>query len=397
MGLTIGIVANEPSGDQLGALLLRALRERVPEVRCVGVAGPLMQAEGATSLMPLERLSVMGLVEVLQVLPDLLRARAELLRYFLARPPDVFIGVDAPDFNLGLERRLRAAGIATVHLVSPTVWAWRAGRVRGIRRAVDLMLSIFPFEAEFLRQQQVPVRYIGHPLADAIPLQVDQARARADLGQAPTGPLVALLPGSRRGEVERLAAPLLLTALACWRARPALRFIAPMVSAGLSERFDAWRARLAPTLPLQLVSGQSRRVIAAADLVLTASGTATLETLLLGRPMLVAYRMHPLTWWLVKSLGLVKVRYAAMANLLAGRELAPEFIQGRCDPRWMAPALLALLDDAPRQAEVRSEYDRIHRLLRQDAARSGATAILELIARRAGATATRAPGDLAPG
>jgi len=395
MGLTIGIVANEPSGDQLGALLLRALREQMPDARFVGVAGPLMQAEGCKTLMPLERLSVMGLVEVLRVLPDLLRARAELLHHFLAAPPDLFIGVDAPDFNLGLERRLRAAGIVTVHLVSPTVWAWRAGRVRGIRRAVDLMLSIFPFEAEFLQSQRVPVRYIGHPLADAIPLETDQAAARAQLGQSPAGPLVALLPGSRRSEVERLAAPLLLTALACHRQRKALRFIAPMVSPALSRRFDALRAQLAPALPLQLVSGQSRTVITAADLVLTASGTATLETLLLGRPMLIAYRMHPLTWWLVKDLRLVKVPYAAMANLLVGRELAPEFIQGRCDPRWMAPALLALLDDAPRRAEVRAEYARVHRLLRRDAARTGAAAILELIAARARPGAASAIADLA--
>ncbi|MBK1620456.1 lipid-A-disaccharide synthase [Lamprobacter modestohalophilus] len=445
----IGIVANEPSGDQLGALLVQALRERRPELRFIGVAGPKMLAAGCETLLPMERLSVMGLVEVAKVLPDLLRARRDLVRGLQQLNPLLVIGVDAPDFNLGLERRLRARGIPTVHLVSPTVWAWRPGRVKQIRRSVDLMLSIFPFEADFLREHRVPVTYIGHPLADDFPLQPDREAACRALGisldslvavatdpslvvqavdkhvgvsNAPSaedsgveGPtataaapkaikppaskpqaiktqaskpceesgtaLIAILPGSRRSEVELLGRPMLETAAWCHRRRPGLRFIAPMVSEALRQRFEAMRCEMAPQLPLKVVNGQSREAMAAADLVLTASGTATLEALLSKRPMLVAYRLHPLTYWLVTRLRLIKVRYAAMANLLVGRELAPEFLQGRCRADLMGPALLALLDDAERRAEIDAAYREIHRELRQNAAHRAAEAILALIDR----------------
>ncbi|MBK5930859.1 lipid-A-disaccharide synthase [Halochromatium salexigens] len=397
----IGIVANEPSGDQLGALLIQALRALRPELRFVGVAGPRMLAQGCETLLPMERLSVMGLVEVARVLPDLLRARRELIARLRQLKPLVVIGIDAPDFNLGLERRLRVQGLATVHLVSPTVWAWRAGRVKQIRRAVDLMLSIFPFEAEFLRAQRVPVDYIGHPLADEIPLDPNCEAARLVLGLLPEIPaadggadaeraaefgtaLIAILPGSRRSELELLGPPMLETAAWCHARRPGLRFIAPMVSETLRERFEAMRRARAPEVPLRLVDGQSREVMAAADLVLTASGTATLEALLSKRPMLVAYRLHPLTYWLVTRLRLIKVRYAAMANLLVGRELAPEFLQERCRAEFMGPALLRLLDDADRRAEIEHSYRQIHLQLKQNAARRAAAAILALIDKRGG-------------
>jgi lipid-A-disaccharide synthase len=379
---TLGIVANEPSGDLLGAALVRALRALLPEASFVGVAGPRMLAEGCTTLMPQERLSVMGLVEVLKELPDLLRARAELVRHFAAAPPAVLIGVDAPDFNLGLERRLRRRGVPTVHLVSPTVWAWRPGRVKGIRRAVDLMLCIFPFEETFLREHGVDAHYIGHPLADEIPLEDQGAAARAELGLAPTDTVVALLPGSRRSEVSRLAAPLLETALWCHRRRPGLRFVAPMVSDSLRALMAEEQQRSAPELDLQLLSGRSRDAVSAADVVVTASGTATLETLLLKRPMLVAYRLNTLTYRLVMALKLIKVPYAAMANLLAGEELAPEFIQDRCRADLMGPALLAMLDDAPRRAAIARRYAEIHQQLRRDAARTGAERILDLLRAR---------------
>lgn len=382
MSTTIGIVANEPSGDLLGAALVRALRELLPGMQFVGVAGPRMLAEGCTTLMPQERLSVMGLVEVLKELPDLLRARAELVRYFAAAPPAALIGVDAPDFNLGLERRLRRRGIPTVHLVSPTVWAWRPGRVKGIRRAVDLMLCIFPFEETFLREHGVDAHYIGHPLADEIPLQDQGAEARAELGLTASDSVIALLPGSRRSEVSRLAEPLLETALWCHRHRPGLRFVAPMVSDGLRALMVEAQRRIAPELDLRLLSGQSRVAVAAADVVLTASGTATLETLLLKRPMLVAYRLSSLTYRLVMALNLIKVPFAAMANLLAGEALAPEFLQERCRAELMGPALLAMLDDAPRRAEIARRYAAIHRDLRRDAARTGAERILALLRER---------------
>jgi len=380
LSLTIGIVANEPSGDQLGASIVRALKRRLPDARFVGVAGPKMQREGCETLLPMERLSVMGLVEVLKVLPELLRLRRYLVRYFRANRPDVFIGIDAPDFNLGLETRLRQAGVLTVHVVSPTVWAWRAGRVKSIRRAVDLMLSLFPFEEAFLRENGVPARYVGHPLADEIPLQVDAAAARAGLRLPTEGEVVALLPGSRMSEVARLSVPMLETALWCQQRRPGLRFVVPLVSQRLLLEFDARRREIAPDLDCVLLNGRSQEAIAAADCVLTASGTATLETLLLKRPMLVAYRVNALTYRLVVALKLIKVPFAAMANLLVGRELAQEFLQDRCRADLMGPALLTLLEDRPRRDGIAAEYARVHRTLRHDAARQAADAVIDLLA-----------------
>jgi lipid-A-disaccharide synthase len=377
--LRVGIVANEASGDILGAALAREIRRRRPDVRFVGVAGPRMQEAGCESLFAMERLSVMGLMEVLAHLRELLRLRRDLFRYFIEDPPDVFIGVDAPDFNLGLERRLREAGIRTVHMVSPTVWAWRPGRVKTIRRSVDLMLSVFPFEETFLRRHGVPARYVGHPLADEIPVEIDRAAARGALGLPQVAPIIALLPGSRMGEVERLAEPFLETARRCLAARPDLQFAVPLVSTRLRERFAEELARVAPRLPVTLVDGRSREVLAAADVVLTASGTATLETLLSKRPMVVAYRVHPISYHLVKQLGLVKVPYIAMANLLAEQELAPEFIQDRCRAELLAPAVLAFLDDPAAVAEIQAKYRDIHLGLRKDAAASAARAVLELV------------------
>ena len=392
-GLRVGIVANEASGDLLGGALVRELRRLVPGLECTGVAGSVMQAAGCTTLFPLERLSVMGLTEVLGHLPELLGLRRQLLDHFRADPPAVFIGIDAPDFNLGLERRLRAHGIPTVHLVSPTVWAWREGRVKGIRRAVDLLLCVFPFEEAFLRGHGVPARFVGHPLADEIPLAVDRAAARAALGLPADGALVALLPGSRASEMSRLAVPFIETAARLRAARPGLGFVVPLVNARLRAAFSAHLARIAPDLPVTLVDGQSREAITAADCVLTASGTATLETLLLKRPMVVAYRVHPLTYRLLRLLRMVKVPYAAMANLLAGRELAPEFLQGRCRAELLAPAVLAFLDDPVRVAEVTDEYARIHAGMRHDASRTAALAVLDLIGWAPGAAVSSANGQ----
>jgi lipid-A-disaccharide synthase len=377
--LTIGIVANEASGDLLAGALVREIKALCPGARFLGVAGPHMLAEGCETLVDMERLSVMGLTEVLGHLRELLGIRRMLARHFLADRPDVFVGVDAPDFNLALERRLRSAGIPTVHLVSPTVWAWRPGRVKVIRRSLDLLLCIFPFEEAFLRGHGVPARYVGHPLADEIPLQPDQGAARASLGLPAQGTLVAILPGSRVGEVEALAVPFVQAALHCFRERPELRFVAPLLNARLRRIFEASLAREAPELPIALVEGRSREVLAAADLVLTASGTATLEGLLLKRPMVVGYRVHPLTYQLVTQLRLVKVPYVAMANLLVGRALAPEFLQGRCRPELLAPALLAFLDDPARMRQVQAEYLRVHESMRHNAARTAALAILDLV------------------
>jgi lipid-A-disaccharide synthase len=385
--MKIGIVASEPSGDLLGAALVRELKAQVPCACFVGVAGPQMQAAGCDTLVPMERLSVMGLTEVLRHLRELLRIRGDLIRYFLDWRPDVFIGVDAPDFNLGLERRLREADIRTAHLVSPTIWAWRAGRVKTIRRSLDLMLSIFPFEEEFLRRHGVPARYVGHPLADEIPPQNDPVLSRAQLGMMPLGgPVLALLPGSRMSEVRLLSAPFLQTARWCLERYPGLRFTVPLVTQTLRALFTEVLQREAPALPITLVDGRSRDVIAAADCVLTASGTATLETMLINRPMVVGYRMSPVTYRLIRGLKLVNVPYVAMANLLAGRELAPEFIQGRCRAELMGPAVLALLQDPDLVREVRSAYQEIRGQLRRNAGQKAAAAVLELV--QGGARAT---------
>jgi len=377
--MKIGIVANEVSGDWLGAAVLRALKARVPDARLVGVAGPRMQAAGCESLMPMERLSVMGLTEVLRHLGGLLRIRRELTRSLLAWRPDVFIGVDAPDFNLGLERRLRKAGIRTVHLVSPTIWAWRAGRVKTIRRSMDLMLSVFPFEADLLRKHGVPARYIGHPLADEISPQADPVPARTRLGIPPEGQVLALLPGSRVSELKLLAGPFLQTARWCLERHPGLRFVVPLVTPTLRALFTEVLRREAPDLPVTLVDAQGQDVIAAADCVLTASGTATLETLLINRPMVVGYRMSPMTYHLLSGLNLVKVPYAAMANLLVGRELAPEFIQNRCRADLLGPAVLEFLESKDRVNEIRAAYREVHGRLRRNAGHQAAAAVLALV------------------
>lgn len=377
--LRIGIVANEPSGDRLGAGLIRAIRARCPSVRFEGVAGPQMLAEGCSGLVPMEQLSVMGLVEVARHLPRLLAVRRHLARHFLRNRPLVFIGVDAPDFNLGLEAWLRRAGIKTVHYVSPTVWAWRPGRVKTLRRSVDLLLSLFPFESEFLERHDVPVRYVGHPLAGEIELEPDRQGARHRLGLDQVGSLMALLPGSRASEVRSLSTVFIESARWCLRRRPDLHFVVPLVNTTARGLFEEALRATAPDLPLTLVDGNSRDVLAAADLVLTASGTATLEALLYKRPMVVAYRLHPLTYRIAKTFKLLKVPYVAMANLLAGEELAPEFIQDACRPEAIGAALMEFVDHPRRVAEIQSRYLAMHREMRRDAGDRAAEAVLELI------------------
>jgi len=376
--LRIAIVANEPSADLLGAGLLRALRAQGPtEIELTGIGGPLMAAEGMHSLYPQERLAVMGLWEVLKHLPELLRIRRDLARRLLQDPPDLFLGIDAPDFNLGLEKRLRRAGIPTFHYVCPTVWAWRQGRVKKVRAAAEQVLCIFPFEPEFLARHGVPGRFVGHPLADEIPMQVDAAAARQALGLPMNGPLLALLPGSRRNELRFLADDFLRAALLVWQQRPALHCVVPLLNPGLREQFEQRRQAVAPELPVTLIDGRSREVLAAADLALTASGTATLEALLLKRPQVVAYRVHPLTYRIVAGLKLVKVRFFAMANLLADEAIAPEFIQHAITPEALANALLEILEQPKRQAHYIEVAERVHREMKMDASANAAAAILQ--------------------
>jgi len=380
--LRIGIVANEPSGDLLGAGLMRELKKRVPEVVFDGVGGPLMESEGMVSLVPMERLSVMGLVEVLKHLPGLLSIRNGLKRHFFAQPPDVFVGVDAPDFNLGLEKNLKLAGIPTIHYVSPTVWAWRPGRVRKIRDSIDLILSIFPFEVEFLRSHGVAVDYIGHPLADEIALDANQLAARGKLNIPPQARVIAMLPGSRMSEIEALAATFIKTAKVCRNREPDLHFVVPMINGKTRAAFEAiWRT-VAPELELNLLDGASREAMSSANAVLSASGTATLEALLLKRPMVVAYRLNPLTYQIVKSFNLVKTPFIAMSNLLAGEELAPEFIQDEATPEALSGALLSILNSPDKRDYIQSVYSRIHRQLRQGSSAKAAEAVLRLVRER---------------
>lgn len=369
--LLVALVAGEASGDILGAGLMQALKQKHPQVEFIGVGGPRMEAEGLVSAFPMERLAVMGLVEVLGRLRELLGRRKRLIRDLIAAQPDVFIGIDAPDFNLTLELKLRQAGIRTVHYVSPSVWAWRQKRVLKIRQACDLMLTLFPFEARFYHDHQVPVRFVGHPLANTIPLEVDRRAARAALELDENERVVALLPGSRGGEVGRLGALFLDAAERLCALRPGIRFVLPCANAERRAQLEIMLA--GRNLPLLLLDGRSHEALAACDAVLIASGTATLEALLHKRPMVVAYKVAPLTYRILRRL--VKSPYISLPNLLAERLLVPELIQDAATPEALAQTVLPLLDDGAVQTE---SFDRIHRALRQDASQQAADAVLKL-------------------
>jgi lipid-A-disaccharide synthase len=377
--LRVGIVAGESSGDQLGAALIAALRERVPDLQCFGVAGPKMVAAGCEAWAGAEELAVMGLAEVVRHLPRLLRLRASLAARFLASRPDVFVGVDAPEFNLGLAKRLHAQGIRTVQYVSPQVWAWRQGRVRNIGRTCDLVLCLLPFETAFYSSHGVPAAFVGHPLADQIPMEVDRQGARAALGLNTSATIVALLPGSRVGEVERLGTDFLQAAAWLAERRPDLEFIAPMATARARELFES-KQREVPAAPkILLLEGRAQEALAASDAAIVASGTATLETLLSRRPMVVAYRFSALTAFLLRRLRLVNVPYFSQPNLLLGRPLVPEFLQEQVSGAAIGAALLGRLSDSAYLRELDEEFRRVHEALRGGAAARAAGAILGLL------------------
>ncbi len=363
----------------LGAGLIREILVKYPGAQFEGIAGPAMLEAGCHSMFPMERLSVMGLVEVLRHLPELLSIRRALKDHFIANPPDLFIGIDGPDFNLGLERKLKQAGIPTVHYVCPAFWAWRPKRVNKIRQATNLVLSILPFEQKILQQYKVASAYVGHPMADDIPLEVDQPAAQKRLGLSSAVQIVALLPGSRRSEVEALADIFLQTAMLFWQRRPNTHFVVPLVNSSIRELFEQRLHRYAPGLPLTLLDGNSRDAMLAADVVLVASGTATLEALLLKRPMVVAYRLNPFTYWILTTFRLLKIEHVALANLLAGREIAPEFIQDAATPGVLARALQRLLESPTLIADIQATSTKIHQELRRDASRSAVDAVLPLI------------------
>ena len=372
--LRVALVAGEASGDILGASLMQALRARHPQVEFIGVGGPLMEAQGLQSYFPMERLAVMGLVEVLGRLPELLSRRRQLARTLIEAKPDVFIGIDAPDFNLGLELKLRRAGIKTVHYVSPSVWAWRQKRVLQIREACDLMLCLFPFEAQFYDAFQVPVRFVGHPLADAIPVQADRAAAREALDLPQDCHVVALMPGSRGGEVSRLGSLFLDAAVRLRTLRPGVRFVLPCASPERRRQLE--EMLVGRDLPLTLLNGRSHEALAACDAVLIASGTATLEALLYKRPMVVAYKVAALTYVILKRM--VKSPYISLPNLLAERLLVPELIQDAATAESLAQLLAPLLEGGQVQT---LGFDVIHRALRRDASVQAAEAVLAVAGR----------------
>lgn len=379
--LRVGIVAGESSGDQLGAALIAALRERVPDAGFFGVAGPKMIAAGCEAWAGAEELAVMGLTEVLHHLPRLLRLRASLADRFLASRPDVFVGIDAPEFNLGLAKRLHAHGLKTVQYVSPQVWAWRQGRVRNIGRACDLVLCLLPFETAFYSRHGVRAAFVGHPLADQIPLEVDREAARAALGMDTSATVIALLPGSRMGEIGRLGADFVRAAAWLAERRPELRFIAPMATARAREVFESKQAEVPGAPKILLLEGRAQQALAACDAAIVASGTATLETLLSRRPMVVAYRLGAVTAFLLRRLRLVKVPYFSQPNLLVGRPLVPELFQEQVSGATLGEALLGRLSDREYLRQLDHEFRKVHETLRGGAAGRAAEAILTLLQR----------------
>ncbi len=374
--MRIGIVAGELSGDLLGAGLIYALKAKYPNAIIEGIGGPKMLAAGFHSHFPLETLSVMGLVEVLKHYFEIKKCHDSLAEYFLQQPPDVFIGIDAPDFNISLEYKLKKAGIPTVHYVSPSVWAWREYRLAKIARACDLMLTLFPFEADYYHQHNIPVCFVGHPLADAIPLHTDQKLARKKLGLNTNGKLIALLPGSRFNEVTQLTNAFLKTANCLLKQQPDLVFIVPLVNPKIKQYFVA---QIPNELPIHLLDGQSHEIMAAADVILMASGTATLEAMLLKRPMVVTYRMANLTYWLAKFL--VHIPYISLPNLLAKKKLVPEYIQNQVITENLAPAILEWLNNSNKVQILQNSFTKLHHNLRQSANQKAAQAILSLISK----------------
>ena len=377
--MLIAIAAGESSGDALGAGLIEAIRRDAPAARFVGIAGPGMRAAGCEAWNQSEELSVMGLAEVLRHLPRLLRLRRRFAERLLAAPPDVFVGIDSPDFNLPLAAKLKARGIRTVQYVSPQVWAWRQSRVSRIARAVDRVLCVLPFELDFYARHGVAAEFVGHPLADEIPLVVDRNAARDALGIDREATLLALLPGSRRAEVVALARPFAETA--GWLAErvAGLEVAVAIAHAGLVPEWKARTAGCAAAGRATRFVGRARELMAAADVVLTASGTASLETMLSKRPLVVAYRMSRFSYWLLRRMGIAKLPFYSLPNLLAGRELAPEFVQEAVRADLLGPALLERLERGPADDENLAVMQSIHAQLRQGGSAAAARAVLALV------------------
>lgn len=372
-----GMVAGEASGDLLAGLLLGGLRARWPDLVAQGIGGPKMAAQGFEAWWPHDKLAVRGYVEVLSHYRELAGIRNQLAERLLAAKPDLFIGVDAPDFNLDLEARLKAGGIRTVHFVSPSIWAWRGKRIEKIRQAVDAVLCIFPFEPEIYAKSGIAAHYVGHPLADTIPLEVPRTEARAALGLGDES-VVALLPGSRRSEIQYIAPRLFAAAAEMAGLRSGLRFILPVVP-GLRHLIEPLRRQYADRVTVELLDGRSHEALAACDVTLIASGTATLEAALFKRPMVITYAMHALSWQMMKRMKYQP--WVGLPNILLRDFAVPELIQGDATPQRLAHATLAWLDDAPRCAELQRRFQALHLELKRDTARAATDAIAEILAR----------------
>ncbi len=378
---TIAIVAGEISGDILGAGLIRALRSRYPNARFIGVAGPQMLAQGCETLFDMEELSVMGLVEVLKHLPRLLKRRRQVIETMLALKPDIFIGIDAPDFNLGIEEKLKANGIKTVHYVSPSVWAWRQNRVHKIARATDLVLAFLPFEKAFYDRFNVPCRFIGHTMADAIALKPNRAEACQVLNISAQSRYVVILVGSRGSEVQFLAEPFLQAAQLLKQQFPDVAFLVPLVNEKRKAQFLQIKAQVAPDLDVILLDGNARNAMIAADATLLASGTAALEAMLCKSPMVVGYKMKPMTYWLAQRL--VKTEYISLPNLLANAALVPELIQDACNPQnlaaHLAPYLAADEQSQKQTAQLKQRFVQLHQAIQCDADAQAAQAVADVL------------------
>lgn len=376
----IGMVAGETSGDLLAGLLLGGMKARWPDLSSQGIGGPKMAAQGFEAWWPHEKLAVHGFnMEVLRRFREIWTIRRRLGDRLLADRPDVFIGVDAPDFNLGLEARLKEQGVKTVHFVSPSIWAWRGGRIKKIHRSVDHMLCLFPFEPKIYQDAGINASFVGHPLADTIPLEVPRAAARAALGISESTPLVAVLPGSRRGEIQHIAPCFLQTVALLARQRPDLRFVLPVVP-GLREMVEPMVREHAPDAPLTLLDGHSHEALAACDVTLIASGTATLEAALFKRPMVIAYQLSPMSWQIMKRMGYLP--WVGLPNILERDFVVPERLQDDANPPQLARDLLAWLDDPARSASVQQRFLELHHTLRRNTGQAATDVIAQILQAR---------------